>query len=71
MSKGQRVHPSDSAILSVLPPDVDLDVAQVSSAADVLPKVALSALQRLVSAHKVEVLQPPKTPGPRFRRIVA
>jgi hypothetical protein len=60
----------DQKVLTVLPVGVDLDLAQVTSLAKVMPTQAQSSLDRLVQEHDVEIVLELAVAGrPRYRRV--
>jgi predicted ArsR family transcriptional regulator len=59
----------EKRVLRALPVGVDLDLAQVTSAAKLMPSQTRPVLRRLVEEHAVEVVREEAIAGrPRYRR---
>ena len=67
---GAQLTDSDLIFLQALPMDVDLDIAQVSSATRVPPTKALDVVRKLKGANKVEEISDVLDIGrSRYKRV--
>ena len=59
----------ETKVLEALPPEVDLDLAQVTSRAGLMPSQTRGALKRLATYKLVETVHPlASSKRPRFKR---
>jgi len=68
-SNPARVTQADVVFLRALPVNVDLDLAQVSAATEIMPRKARAILNHLVDARKVESVD--SDLGTRFRKLAS